>query len=229
MSASILLFYSNKCQHCKQFLTELEQAGITSAHKVCIDSTPRERIPSVVTSVPALVFSGSSDSLQGERAFEWLKQQVHQRQQQAQRNQQSQLSTGGGGGGGGGGSNGVPGDPHAWQSTEMGSSFSDTYSFIDSSFTETGVGQKSAGNNGGSGSTIPKNFAFLAPPEPNYQKVSNAPPPRNGPSGYGRMPPSAGMAQPHQSADSADDISQRMEGIRMAREQDVPPPVQRVS
>ena len=163
MSASILLFYSNRCPHSKQFLKECQAHHITSFHKICIDSTPRERIPAIVKSVPALVFAGSNQCLQSEQTFQWLNQQIQEQQQKRQQQQQAQqaglagngvssgVSTGGGG----------TGEPSAWQSTEMGASFSDTYSFLDNSFTESGAGLPLKENTGGSGSTIPKNFAFL--------------------------------------------------------------------
>lgn len=246
MSASILLFYSNKCPHCRQFLDKCDQLGIQSMHKVCVDNTPRGRIPAVVESVPALVFSGTTKCMQGDQAFTWLDQQVHQQQQQAQQRQQNHLAQSQT-------TNGdrnaqQTGEPLAWQSTEMGASFSDTYSFIDNSFTESGKTPKEG--NGGSGSTIPKNFAFLSEPPSNqntYVSHSNTTPPptnmrgmmgqfpsqqsqqRDGtPSGYGRMPPTAMMAPPSNRPET-DELSKRMESFRMSREHDVPPPVQRLA
>lgn len=246
MSSSILLFHSDRCPHCRQFLSECQQNGITSFHKVCVDNTPRERIPITVKSVPALVFAGSNKCLQNEQAFQWLKQQVHEQQQRRQKQQQSNVGNSGGGGGG---------EPSAWQSTEMGASFSDTYSFLDNSFTESGAGQPLKENTGGSGSTIPKNFAFLegasftssvASNQSPQQQPQNVPtnmrgmasqqqmtnqkhPQRNGaPSGYGTMPPTASIAPPSNRPES-DELSKRMESFRMSREQDVPQGMQRIS
>ena len=253
MSASILLFYSNRCPHSKQFLKECQTHHITSFHKICIDSTPRERIPAIVKSVPALVFAGSNQCLQSEQAFQWLKQQIHEQQQKRQQQQQAgQTGVAGNGvaqGGGGGGT----GEPSAWQSTEMGASFSDTYSFLDNSFTESGAGMPLKENTGGSGSTIPKNFAFLddgatfqssnahnptpsMSPEPNVptnmrglQSAQQPQQSRNGaPSGFGTMPPTASMAPPTNRPET-DELSKRMESFRMSREQDVPQPMQRIS
>ena len=255
MSTTILLFYSNKCPHSRQFLEKCEQYGIQSMHRICVDNTPRGRIPTVVKSVPALVFSGSNQSMQGDQAFQWLEQQIHQKQQKTQQRQQSQLSQSNSTGTVGNAQ--INGEPLAWQSTEMGSSFSDTYSFIDNSFTETG--QAPTGDNGGSGSTIPKNFSFLSEPntvQPQQQQPLTSPthplppntntpsnmrgmigqpqqqntsPQRNGaPSGYGRMPPTATMAPPSNRPET-DELSKRMESFRMSREQDVPPPIQRLA
>lgn len=241
MSASILLFYSNRCPHSRQFVEDGQKNGITSFHKVCIDNTPRERIPATVSSVPALVFAGSNQCLQSEQAFQWLRQQIQANQQKKQQQQQAGLVT-----------NGQPhsasnngGEPLAWQSTEMGASFSDTYSFLDNSFTESGAGQPLKENNGGSGSTIPKNFAFLGsesafqpsaaqnPPAQQQQPPTNMrgmdQPLRGGaPSGFGQMPPTASMAAPSNRPE-IDELSKRMESFRMSREQDVPQTMQRIS
>lgn len=245
MSASILLFYSNRCPHSKQFLTECQTNNIQAFHKICIDNTPRERIPASVTSVPALVFAGTNQCLQSEQAFQWLKQQKHEQQQRRQQQQQAGLA------GNGESTNARPGEPSAWQSTEMGASFSDTYSFLDNSYTESGTGQPLKENTGGSGSTIPKNFAFLdgasfhtQGPAPTASHTANAPtsmrgmqgmhptqppPPRNGaPSGFGTMPPTASMAPPSNRLET-DELSKRMESFRMSREEDVPQAMQRIS
>lgn len=223
MSTSTLLFYSNKCPHCKQFLQECQKSGVTSFHRVCIDNTPRERIPAIVSSVPALVFSGNNQCYQGEKAFQWLKQEIHTRQQNAQRNRQMNPH-------GASGQHGGGGEPLAWHSTEMGASFSDTYSFIDNSFTETGVGQQPPSNNGGSGSTIPKNFAFLeSAPQVNVMQQNQYSEQRQGaPNGHGSMPPTPHMGSFQQSGPQ-DELSKRMENFRLSREQDVPQPVQRIS
>jgi len=231
MSASILLFFSNKCPHCKQFIQECQQSGISSFHKICIDTTPRERIPAAVKSVPALVFAGSNDCLQGDRAFQWLKQEVHKKQQNAQRTQQMNLSASG--------NSGIAGEPLAWHSTEMGASFSDSYSFIDNSFTESGTGSQPATNNGGSGSTIPKNFAFLQntpqidvmqgnQPMGTYQQGQQGQRPGL-PSGHGQMPPTTTMGGTPQHAEGQDELSKRMESIRMSRENDIPQQLPRIS
>ena len=246
MSATILLFYSNKCPHCRQFLDKCDHLGIQSMHKVCVDNTPRGRIPAVVKSVPALVFSGTTQCMQGDQAFKWLDQKIHQQQQQAQQRQQNHLAQSQPTNGDGNAQQ--TSEPLAWQSTEMGTSFSDTYSFIDNSFTETGTAKES---NGGSGSTIPKNFAFLSESTSNQNThvsdSNTAPPPSNmrgmmrqlpsqqhsqqrdgAPSGYGRMPPTAMMAPPSTRPET-DELSKRMESFRMSREHDVPPPVQRLA
>ena len=188
MSQSVMLFYSNRCSHCRQFLQELQPLGVASSvHHISIDTTPRERIPSTVKSVPTLILAGQMEPLVGDYAFGWLhaqkqQQQAHMQQRMQQMQQSSgqtqpaqsqgapgggQLGGGGGGqlGGGGSGGGGGGGEPSAWQSVEMGASFSDSYSFLDNSYTEMGAGAQTASNGSGGGSTIPKNFAYITPPE----------------------------------------------------------------
>jgi len=226
-------------------LQELQPLGIASSvHQISIDTTPRGRIPSTVTSVPTLIMVGQNDPLVGDHAFGWLnaqkqQQQAHQQhayQQQAHPQQASaqtqparapnSLQQGGGpsanvGGGGGGG------EPSAWQCVEMGPTFSDTYSFLDNSYTELGTGAQNASNGSGGGSTIPKNFAYITPPEWDVKQpaitqthqprqepgIAYAPPQQQShqqphqqsqhprmsmPSGYGSYPPNAAMAPPVQ-------------------------------
>ena len=199
-------------------MEESQKNGIQSFNKICLDTTPRERIPSVVTSVPALVFAGKNQCVQGENAFKWLSQEIHAKQQAAQRSKQLNPSAS---------HNATAGEPLAWHSTEMGSSLSDSYSFIDNSFTESGAGNQAPSNNGG-GSTIPKNFEFLQN-TPQVDVMQNAQPTHSQhnqqrpgmPSGHGRMPPlgNTGMSQ---SSFEQDELSQRMEQFKMSRDTEAP-------
>lgn len=240
MSQSILLFYSNRCGHSRQFLQELQPLGVASSvHKICIDTTPRERIPSSVRSVPTLILAGQMTPLVGDQAFGWLNEQKQRQQAQAQQRMQQQSSQSGAAVGG------EPNAPSAWQSTEMGATFSDSYSFLDNSFTEMGVGSPQAAPKGsGGGSTIPKAFAYISAPSidvknPQYAQPSpggrpggpggpGGPAPRAAmPSGYGSLPPNATMAPPTQnysdgSNKHSDELTERMEALRMARDQDAP-------
>lgn len=297
MSQSVMLFYSNRCSHCRQFLQELQDLSVSSSvHRISIDTTPRERIPSTVKSVPTLILAGQMQPLVGDQAFGWLHSQKQQQQAQMQQRmqqmhqQQSSAQTGGppsGSANGGGGANGSGGEPSAWQCTEMGASFSDTYSFLDNSYTEMGTGAQSASNGNGGGSTIPKNFAYITPPEYNVKQpgtahgapsqqprqsppVTYSPPPSQQPhmmqqqhspqqpqqqpqqpqqprmsmpSGYGSFPPNATMAPPTQNGGGfgggsggsggsggrgTDELTQRMEALRMVRDQEAPPGMGRV-
>lgn len=293
MSQTVMLFYSNRCSHCRQFLQELQDLSVSSSvHRISIDTTPRERIPSTVKSVPTLILAGQMQPLVGDQAFGWLHSQKQQQQAQMQQRmqqmhqQQSSAQMGGppsgsANGGATGSATGSGSEPSAWQCTEMGASFSDTYSFLDNSYTEMGTGAQSASNGNGGGSTIPKNFAYITPPEYNVKQpgtahgapsqqprqsppVSYSPPPSQQPhmmqqqhppqqpqqpqqprmsmpSGYGSYPPNATMAPPTQNGGGfgggsggggggpvTDELTQRMEALRMARDQEAPPGMGRV-
>ena len=251
MNHSHLLFYSNRCTHSRQFLQQLQTLPnlATSVHQVCIDTTPRERIPSTVRSVPTLIVAGNLNPLVGDTAFQWLHTERQRAQQQAaQQSQQQQAMGGGGGGGGGGVAAAGGGEPSAWQSTEMGASFSDTYSFL----------------NGGDVNNIPKNFAFVQgdaanvkqpaalmqqsqqQPHPSqqytqrpaHQQYAQSQPvqrPNMPSSGYGTVTPNATMAPMSAGGggmggggmmsgggQAADELSQKMEALQMARAADVP-------
>lgn len=248
---SHVLFYSNRCQHSQQFVQQLKQAGMADrVTQVCIDHTPRHRIPGTVKSVPTLVIAGSLTPLVGDQAFLWLQEEARQEQERRKQQAQQYAAMGGGTGGQGQPGPGGGGGPEAWHGAEMGGgSYSDAYSFIGADTSAQG-----------SGSSIPKSFAFLgdgggpspqAPavdvkqpfPQmqsttPDYgqrqrggqpQQYGQQPPTTAGlPSGYGSMPPNASMAPPT-STPGGDELSQRMEQMRMARDQDVPNPMQRMA
>ena len=253
MNHSHLLFYSNRCTHSRQFLQQLQSLPnlATSVHQVCIDTTPRERIPSTVRSVPTLIVAGNLNPLVGDAAFQWLHTERQRAQQQAAQQSQQQQAMGGGGGGGGGAVAAVGGEPSAWQSTEMGASFSDTYSFL----------------NGGDVNNIPKNFAFVQgeaanvkqpaalmqqqqqsqqQPHPSqqytqrpaHQQYAQSQPvqrPNMPSSGYGTVTPNATMASMSAGGGgmggggmmgggghAADELSQKMEALQQSRAAEVP-------
>jgi hypothetical protein len=305
--STTLLFVSNRCGHSRQFVQELRQLGATnSVHQINIDSTPRERIPSAVRSVPTIIINTASQQLVlvGDQAFAWLHAQKQQHPQHTtttttttqvgngggmnpavsyHRAGPSSVPTAGAGGAGGGGAAASNGEPQAWHSTEMGPSFSDTYSFIDNSFTEGGNGGRSSGSGSGTsgGSTIPKTFAYLSaspmdvqqPPQPpvysaqNTQQQQMAFQRQAMPSGQGSFTPNATMAPPTQNntggggglqmgavngfaggaggfggiggfgggggggggnGPATDELTKRLEKLRMSRENDVPNAIPRV-
>ena len=131
---SVLLFYSSHCNHCQQLLQNIKQSQIQdSLQQICIDKLPRHRIPANVKNVPTLVIAGEMQPLVGQNVFKWVQQKIVQKQKQNQSNSISNNSSNG------------PSGPSAWHVNEMGSSFSDSYSFI----------------NGDKDSSIPKNFEFI--------------------------------------------------------------------
>jgi len=191
-SSQVVLFYSNHCQHSHSFLKELNQNNITIT-TVCVDTTSRQRIPDVVKSVPTLIVAGESEPRVGERAFQWLSQQSRNRNQhtppnhpQYKQNPNNQEQSADG--------------PIAWQLEEMGSSFSDGYSFIDEH----------------TSNSIPKNFQFLNE-ETNtsgqQQQQQQPPPPGN--RSIAPNPHAPPVVQQR-----SDDLTDQMENLQQRRESD---------
>lgn len=237
--STALLFVSNRCSHSRQFVQELRQLGASATvHQINIDTTPRERIPSVVRSVPTLILNsaGQQTVLVGDQAFGWLNAQKQYSQQSSQQQSRPQMAhrsgqsahpsgAAAGPASGGNAPAATNGEPQAWHSTEMGPSFSDTYSFIDNSFTEKGNGARSTGSGSGTGggSTIPKAFAYLSassmdvqnPQQPAvYASSQSQSRPQqqayqrqNMPSGQGCFTPNATMAPPTQNNSGYGDMS----------------------
>ena len=152
----IILFYSNFCQHCAEFIKKSNQLNIKYV-PFCVDNN-KKKIPSYVKSVPTLVIPGYSP-LVGNNVFNWLNTQTNSNQQNNQNNNhqnnqqhnyqnnqqnnrfnsqidqqsnnqqnnqqsnQSELQTG---------------DISAYYANEMGSMFSDSFSFLDSDDTKQG-------------------------------------------------------------------------------------------
>jgi hypothetical protein len=206
--SQVVLFYSNHCQHSNTFVSQLTESNI-NINMVCVDSTPRHRIPAMVRSVPTLVIAGQPSPLVGDSAFEWLKGEQQRaassrqaREQQQQQQQQQQTA---------GGASESEG-PAAWQTEEMGGSFSDGYSFLDSH----------------TAASIPKSFAFLDDAQPG----SGQPPGPGGSGGPGGVPGDAptgayGTGRSFQSPPAVqqrtqDELSQRMESLQQRRDNDIP-------
>jgi hypothetical protein len=188
-SSQIVLFFSNHCQHSMTFLNELKRNNITIT-TVCVDNTPRHRIPGVVRSVPTLIVAGEEQPRVGEAAFQWLNQQAVSQNQhtppnhpQHQQHGQGQPATT------------VASDtgPVAWQLEEMGNSFSDGYSFIESH----------------TGSSIPKNFSFLEDTAAAAAAAATQ-------SGNAVTTPHAPPAVQQRE----DDLTQRMESLQTRRDSD---------
>jgi hypothetical protein len=206
--SQVVLFYSNHCQHSKTFLLQLQEANV-DLNKVCVDSTPRDRIPSIVRSVPALIIAGHAEPVVGDQAFSWLKSQKQSAQpQRADGGQPGQQPP--------------PDGPAAWHMEEMGSSFSDQYSFLDSH----------------TGSSIPKNFSFLDSDAAQGASQPAQGAPRNGGNIYGngggggpggipggapmgRVPPSF-QSPPEMQQRASDELAQRMETMQQHRDDDIP-------
>lgn len=99
------IYYSNKCQHSKELITIINKNGNRNNYSyVCVDNSP---VPPFIKSVPTLLISENNNNkiLVGEEIFTTINND----------NSSSQ--------------NGL--NPEAWHGNEMGSSYSDMYSFIE--------------------------------------------------------------------------------------------------
>jgi len=84
----IILFYSNHCKHSHHILQLLQQAVFyDNVKKINIESG-EYKIPSSITSVPALIVPGVRYPLVGNNAFIWINNALRQQQQQMQHQQQ---------------------------------------------------------------------------------------------------------------------------------------------
>ena len=53
---AFILFYSNKCKHCKDFIISLQKLDTTlynNFNKICVDNNPN--IPKAIESVPTII------------------------------------------------------------------------------------------------------------------------------------------------------------------------------
>ena len=125
-----VLFYSNRCNHCKSFITRLKQNNMEIDFDFfCIDNN-YQNIPPQIKSVPTILFKENNNLMIGKSVFNWLDEQS----KPVTNNQTPQEG------------------PLAWHGAEMGCSYSDNYSFLDSDTSAEGTG----------GASIAHNFAFLS-------------------------------------------------------------------
>lgn len=154
MSGNIC-FYSNQCKVCKAFFGELANTPFKNDFKfICVDTTPRNRLPGYLKKVPTIVVQGEGEPLVGNEAINWL--WIKKMQDPRMNNKQQSLGQGQ-----------VHGDGQQessemglgfWNPLEMGSA-GDSYSFIDQ---DTSV----AGNGG---YTMAQNFEFIGGGAPGGQ------------------------------------------------------------
>ena len=99
------IYYSNKCQHSKELITIIKNNGNGNNYSyICVDNSP---IPPFIKSVPTLLISENNNNkiLVGEEIFTTINNDKPSSQTHEQ--------------------------PEAWHSNEMGSAYSDMYSFIE--------------------------------------------------------------------------------------------------
>jgi hypothetical protein len=142
MSGNIC-FYSNQCKVCKAFFTELADTPFKGDFKyICVDTTPRNRLPGYLKKVPTLIVAGENEPLVGNEVINWL----WIRKMQDPRINKKESSNAQEGAGGAGGDMGLG----FWNPLEMGSS-GDSYSFLDQDTSVEGDG----------GYTMAQNFEFV--------------------------------------------------------------------
>lgn len=170
-----ILFYSNYCNYCKQFNDNLNkyQDIKNKLHLFCIDNN-REKVPTIIKSVPSIL-TKEKKILTGKDVFNWFEQQ--------QQHQQKEID-----------------DPLAWHNNEMGSAFSDHYSFLEADTAAEGLG----------GNSIAHSFSFL-----NSNLNSNI---SNG-----------GINTPQEKNNNQKDIlTKRMESLMEKRDSELPKQVNRI-
>jgi len=85
-----LLFYSNYCANCKEFVQILYKSPFFEKFKkICVDNNPK--IPKEITSIPCIIVPRISKPLVGTEAFHWLRgmNQIHLQEQEQQINTQA--------------------------------------------------------------------------------------------------------------------------------------------
>ena len=67
-----ILFYSNYCANCKEFVQQLYKSPFfENFKKICVDNNPK--IPKEITSIPCIIVPRMVKPLVGTEAFHWLR------------------------------------------------------------------------------------------------------------------------------------------------------------
>lgn len=74
MSNNHILFFSNYCNHSKEFIERLYKSGLYDKFtRICVDDN-KYKIPPQIQSVPAVIVPDYDYPLEGEDAFNWIEQ-----------------------------------------------------------------------------------------------------------------------------------------------------------
>ena len=187
-----ILFYSNYCQHSKICLDKVNKSNLRNdVIFFCVDEN-RSKIPSFITCVPTFLTS-NKDIIHGQPLFRYLDSQI---KNQGSQNQNQNHPT----------NNNVQTndlDPLAWHGNEMGSAFSDHYSFLDVDTSAEGAG----------GQSIAHSFEFLNGPNNGYTNINNN---------------EINTPEEFTKSNKTDALSQRMEQLKASRDCDVPQGISRI-
>lgn len=69
------LFYSNYCNHCKNFIYQLKQNGLLNYFdkKICIDNPSiRKNLPPFLKEIPTIITEDYNEPLASDHAFKWI-------------------------------------------------------------------------------------------------------------------------------------------------------------
>lgn len=109
------VFYSDYCQHSKRLLDLINKTNLSSSLVLCNIDNEDVEIPPFITCVPTLYLAGQKQILMNNELFEWINNNVN-------KNTNNNLLQ----------NVDITGDNNisAFQENEIGSNFSDSYSFI---------------------------------------------------------------------------------------------------
>ena len=195
-----ILFFSNYCNHCKEIIGEINKSSLQNSFKfICVDNT---KVPQYITSVPTLISAGYNKPIVGEQIVQFLNQYVQQNAQQAQNTPQNVHPSSMQNNQGNNANQSSESGPVAWHGGEMGSSYSDNYSFLDSDTSAQGDG----------GSRLSHNFEFLGGNASNSQI--------NTPGDNSSQDSSRNVQQ--------DELTQNMERMMQQRDSEIPQGINRI-
>lgn len=192
-------FYSNRCQWCKAFITELAQTRWARQFRfICVDPSPsRPQLPGWLKKVPTIMIAGESEPRTDSEVMNWL--------------YEKKMAEGGDSGGGGGAApTGAGGEPSAFNVMEN-TSFAKGFSY-----SGLNVDTSSQGNGGES---IPGAFAFLRGAESPGDRSA-----QDNPGGMGGRGGGGGGGGGNQRRSKKEELfDKQMEAYQRERERGMPP------
>ena len=114
-----ILFFSNYCQHCKEVLEKINNYNLKEQINLnCVDNN-RKNLPAFLKSVPTMVIPLENKLVVGDDVFSWINNEISKKttKNESPLNNNEEISP--------------------W-TNEMNSSFSDSFSFLDSDNTTEG-------------------------------------------------------------------------------------------
>ena len=114
MAQQNILFYSESCIHSKNFINQLYQSpnGLYDTFLRINVLTHRHKVPPIVRSVPTIIVQNCNRPLSGEDCFKWITEMTKSYNNRNNNN------------------NKTNGEPDSYQPLEMGSNFTDSFSFM---------------------------------------------------------------------------------------------------